>query len=372
MLSERNAEKYTCQYFLDHHLGPESGEAESVKEKLSYAVKTTTGQHTAGLVIVPENRDINEFTPVQFPANDFSAPFATTHYDFFQMHGTLLKMDLLGHDSPTLLHLLTESTGVKLSDIPLNDARVISLFTSPGTLGVTAQQILSETGSYGIPEFSAAFVRHMLIELRPSTVEELIRISGLSHGMDIWIGNARELIASKTAVCADVPALRDDIMKDLIHAGMEREAAYRIMESVRRGRGLSQETADTMRKHGIPEWYIEASRKIKYLFPRAHAAAYVTASLQLAWFKIYYPEAFYKAWFTVHQDDMEGTDLMMNITHLRRALLAVRSDAQKDYSDEESWKAFAEREQRQAVLEIILEMRLRGIDFSAVIPETRE
>ncbi len=372
MLSERNAEKYTRQYFLDHHLGPESGEAESVKEKLSYAVKTTTGQHTAGLVIVPENRDINEFTPVQFPANDFSAPFATTHYDFFQMHGTLLKMDLLGHDSPTLLHLLTESTGVKLSDIPLNDARVISLFTSPGTLGVTAQQILSETGSYGIPEFSAAFVRHMLIELRPSTVEELIRISGLSHGMDIWIGNARELIASKTAVCADVPALRDDIMKDLIHAGMEREAAYRIMESVRRGRGLSQETADTMRKHGIPEWYIEACRKIKYLFPRAHAAAYVTASLQLAWFKIYYPEAFYKAWFTVHQDDMEGTDLMMNITHLRRALLAVRSDAQKDYSDEESWKAFAEREQRQAVLEIILEMRLRGIDFSAVIPETRE
>lgn len=131
-------------------------------------------------------------------------------------------------------------------------------------------------------------------------------------------------------------------MKDLIHAGMEREAAYRIMESVRRGRGLSQETADTMRKHGIPEWYIEACRKIKYLFPRAHAAAYVTASLQLAWFKIYYPEAFYKAWFTVHQDDMEGTDLMMNITHLRRALLAVRSDAQKDYSDEESWKAFAE------------------------------
>lgn len=212
----------------------------------------------------------------------------------------------------------------------------------------------------------------MLIELRPSTVEELIRISGLSHGMDIWIDNARELIASKTAVCADVPALRDDIMKDLIHAGMEREAAYRIMESVRRGRGLSQETADTMRKHGIPEWYIEACRKIKYLFPRAHAAAYVTASLQLAWFKIYYPEAFYKAWFTVHQDDMEGTDLMMNITHLRRALLAARSDAQKDYSDEESWKAFAEREQRQAVLEIILEMRLRGIDFSAVIPETRE
>ncbi len=297
-----------------------------------------------------------------FPGDDPSVSYASTHYDFSQMHGSLLKMDLLGHNTPTLLRLLAESTGVKLSDIPLCDKRVLSLFTSTEALGVTAQQILSETGCYGIPEFSSAFVRHMLIGLHPTTVEELIRISGLSHGTDIWIGNARDLIVSGKAACIDVPSLRDDIMSDLIRAGMEREAAYKIMESVRRGRGLNQEAVDAMRSHGIPEWYIETCRKIKYLFPRAHAAAYVTASLQIAWFKIYYPESFYRAWFTVHQDDMEETDLLMDITHLRRALLAARSDSRKKTFDEESWKAFAEREQRQAVLELILEMRLRGID----------
>ncbi len=363
MLPERNAEKYTHQYFVDHHLDPDSGEAARTAEKHCGAVKTAPGLHPAGLVIVPENRDVNEFTPVQFPANDSSASFAVTHYDYFQIYGSLLKMDLLGHNSLTMLHLLTESTGVKLSDIPLHDERVLSLFTSPAVLGVTAQQILSETGSYGIPEFSNAFVRRMLIELHPSTTEELIRISGYSHGTDIWIDNARDLIASGTAACTDVPALRDDILNDLICAGMEREAAYRIMESVRLGRGLSREASDSMRKHGIPEWYIEVCRKIKYLFPRAHTAAYVTASLQIAWFKLYRPESFYEAWLTVHQDDMEETDLMMDITHLRRALLAARSDTQNKVFDEESWRAFTEREQRQAVLELILEMRLRGIDL---------
>ncbi|MBQ9008287.1 MAG: PHP domain-containing protein [Clostridia bacterium] len=362
-LSDRNAGKFVRQYFRDHHLDPDSDEAAGIRSKLAYAVKTTTGQMPAGLVILPADRDINEFTPVQFPANNTNASFVSTHYDFFQMNGALLKMDLLGHNTPTVLHLMRESTGIELSDVPLSDKRVLSLFTSPMALGVTAQQILSETGSYGIPEFSNAFVRGMLTELRPSTVEELIRISGLSHGTGIWSGNAQNLIASGTATCRDVPALRDDIMNDLIRAGMGREAAYRAMESVRLGRGVKPETADQMRKYGIPEWYIQACSRCCYLFPRAHAAAYVKASLQIAWFKLYHPEAFYRAWFSVHLDDMEETDLLMDVTHLRRALLAARSDTQKTDYDEESWRAFEGREQRQRILELILEMRVRGTDL---------
>ena len=361
MLPHRHAEKYTRRYFLDHHLDPDTGEAARVADMLSCAVKAADGRQPDGLVIVPEGRDVNEFTPVRYPAGEDADALAATHDDFLQLHGSLLKMDLLSHHTPALLHLLSESAGVRLSDIPLHDDRVISLFTSPAALGVTAQQILSETGCYGIPECSSAAVRRMLTELHPATVEELIRISGLFHGADLWAGNVREVIASGEASCMDVPALRDDLMSDLIRAGMARETAFRITESVRRGRGLSQEDAVTMRRHGIPPWYIEACRRIRYLFPRAHAAAYVTAGLQIAWFKVYCPESFYRAWFALHQDDMEETDLTMDVTRLRRALLAVRSDAQTAWSDEETWRAFAEREQRQAVLELLLEMRVRGI-----------
>ncbi len=366
MLSDLLAKKYVRQYFLDHHLDPDSAEAKRVTDSLSQNVKITEGKHPAGLYILPENRNINEFTPVQFPANDSSAPFLITHYSSSMLFNSLFKMDLLGHDTPTLLHLMTEFTGIQLSDIPLNDPQVLRLFTSPEGLGVTAQQILSATGTYGIPEFQADSVRSLLTELNPTTVEELIRILGISHGTGIWNGNAQGLIASGTATCITFPSLRDEIMKDLIQAGIGRETAYRIMQSVRLWKGPGKENADIMRKHGIPEWYIEACQRIGYLFPRAHNAAYTVAALQIAWFKLYCPEAFYRAWFTVRQDDMEETDLTMGPVYLRRAILAARSDIHTDDDpDEESWTISEARQQRLTVLELMLEMQYRGINLPA-------
>ena len=236
-------------------------------------VKRTTGQHPGGIVVLPKEYDICQFTAIQHPADDVEGTTITTHYDFNSMHDILVKLDCLGHDDPTMMHRLEELTGVNFREIPLDDRKVMSLFSSPEALGVTQEQIMWETGTLGIPEFGTSFVRGMLMETRPTTMEELIRISGLSHGTDVWLGNARDLILSKTATVGEAIGCRDDIMLYLIKCGMPEKRSFKIMEAVRKGRGLPEGAEEEMKAAGVPEWYIGSCKKIKYLFPKAHATA---------------------------------------------------------------------------------------------------
>ena len=252
--------------------------------------KRTTGQHPGGLVILPKNRDIHEFTPIQRPANDMKSTSVTTHYNFGSLHDRLIKLDILGHDDPTALRMLQDLTGIAPTDVPIDDPETLSLFSSTKALGLKPEQILGcEVGSLGIPEFGTKFVRQMLLDTMPTTIGELIRISGLSHGTDVWINNAHDLIKSGTATLRDVICTRDDIMNYLIAHGMDATEAFYIMESVRKGRGLKEDQEKAMKALAVPQWFIDSCKKIKYMFPKAHAVAYVTMALRIAYFKVHHP-----------------------------------------------------------------------------------
>ncbi|MGE5454533.1 MAG: PolC-type DNA polymerase III, partial [Methylocystaceae bacterium] len=269
-------------------------------------VKRTTGQHPGGLMIVPREKDVHEFTPLQHPADDPKSGIITTHFDYHSISERLVKVDILGHDDPTMIKTLTDLTGYDARQIPLDEPQVMSLFSGTGALGVTAQQIRSEIGTYGVPEFGTRFVRQMLEATRPHTFSELIRISGLSHGTDVWLNNAQTLIAEQTATLNEVIATRDDIMTYLIYNGVPAITAFKIMENVRKGKGLNDEYIAAMQEKEIAEWYVASCQKIKYMFPKAHAVAYVTMAYRIAYFKVYYPEQFYAAYFSVRAEDFDA------------------------------------------------------------------
>lgn len=323
-------------------------------------VKRTTGQHPGGIVVLPKGYDIAQFTAVQHPADDQDKGTVTTHYDFNSMHDILVKLDILGHDDPTIIHYLEQLTGIRYRDIPLNDQKVMSLFTSPEALSVSAEQIGCDTGTLGVPEFGTSFVRQMLADTKPVTMEELVRISGLSHGTDVWLGNAKDLILSGTAQLKDCICIRDDIMNYLISVGMPAKEAFDIMENVRKGKklqpGMRMENA--MKENGVPQWFIESCRKIGYLFPKGHAVAYVTMALRIAWFKVYYPLEYYAAYFSVRAVGFDSATMIAPPHYLRQMLEELSAIDAKDQKGKEKDEIIA--------LEVVLEMNARGYQFLPV------
>ncbi|MBR5542957.1 MAG: PolC-type DNA polymerase III [Oscillospiraceae bacterium] len=262
-------------------------------------IKRTTGQHPGGVMIVPKDKEIYDFTPVQHPADDKDSDIITTHFAYEYIHDNLLKLDMLGHDDPTMIKMLEDLTGVNARGIPLDDPETMSIFTSIAAIGIDADALLGKTGSVAIPEFGTRFVREMLNDTKPTTFDELVRISGLSHGTDVWLNNAQTLVRDGTATLKQVICARDDIMLYLIDKGVDPKLSFTIMESVRKGKGLKPEWEEEMLSHNVPQWYVESCKKIKYMFPKAHAVAYVMMAFRIAWFKVHHPKAFYAAYFSI-------------------------------------------------------------------------
>ena len=275
------------------------------KAKIAYLasgcidVKRTTGQHPGGIVVVPTDHEVYDFTPVQYPADDIDSNWKTTHFDFHSIHDTILKLDLLGHVDPMALKMMSDLTGVKLTDIPMNDKKVLSLFSSPKALGMDHDYFNSKTGALLLPEFNTEFVRGVLEETHPQTFSDLVIISGLTHGTGVWQGNSDQLIKDKTTTLQEVIGCRDDIMTYLSEKGISNSVAFMIMEDVRKGKGLKEEYEAAMRANKVPDWYIDSCKKIKYMFPKGHAVAYVTMAVRVGYFKIYYPLEFYATFFSV-------------------------------------------------------------------------
>lgn len=320
-------------------------------------VKRSNGQHPGGIIVVPNDKEIYDFCPIQYPADDVTSDWYTTHYDFHAIDDNLLKLDILGHDDPTVIRMLQDLTDIDPRTVPLNDPKVMQLFRSTETLGVTAEQIGSNTGTLGIPEFGTRFVRQMLEDTKPNTFAELVRISGLSHGTDVWLNNAQNLIRSQKAVLSEVISTRDDIMTFLIHQGMDSHLAFKIMESVRKGRGLEPEWIEAMRQHDIPDWYIDSCLKIKYMFPKAHAVAYVLMAVRIAYFKVYYPIEFYAATFTVRADDFDVQAVLNGYDGIHKQIERIEKKGQDATPKEKSLLT---------VLELAREMTARGLSFAPI------
>ena len=318
-------------------------------------VRRTTGQHPGGLVVIPQENEIWDFCPVQHPADDPNADQITTHFEYHSMEENLLKLDMLGHDDPTMIRMMEDMTGVDAKKIPLDDKDTMSIFTSSKVLGYEDDPILGPTGAVAIPEFNTRFTRGMLMDTMPTKFDTLLRLSGFSHGTDVWLGNARDLITSKTATVDQAIGCRDDIMLYLISCGMPEKRSFKIMEAVRKGRGLPDGAEEEMIAAGVPDWYIGSCKKIKYLFPKAHAVAYVMMAFRIAWFKVHHPLAFYAAYF-YRRSQKGGFDAVLMTHGLENVKANIEAiDGNENATDKD--------EDLLTTLEVAYEYYIRGFEF---------
>ena len=353
-VAEKTAFGYVKKYLSER--GKHVGKAEEMRLATGcVGVRRTTGQHPGGLVVIPQENEIWDFCPVQHPADDPNSDQITTHFEYHSMEENLLKLDMLGHDDPTMIRMMEDVTGVDAKTIPLDDKDTMSIFTSSRVLGYEDDPILGPTGAVAIPEFNTHFTRGMLMDTLPTRFDTLVRLSGFSHGTDVWLGNAKDLILSKTATVDSTIGCRDDIMTYLISCGMPEKRSFKIMEAVRKGRGLPEGAEEEMREAGVPEWYIGSCKKIKYLFPKAHAVAYVMMAFRIAWFKVHHPLAFYAAYF-YRRSQKGGFDAVL----MTGGMEAVKANIQAINDNEE---ATDKDEDLLTTLEVVYEYYLRGFDF---------
>ncbi|XQY93547.1 PolC-type DNA polymerase III [Metabacillus sp. HB246100] len=355
-VAEKTAYGYVKGYANDHNLIYRGAEVDRLVQGCT-GVKRTTGQHPGGIIVVPDYMDIFDFSPIQFPADATGSEWKTTHFDFHSIHDNLLKLDILGHDDPTVIRMLQDLSGIDPKTIPTDDPEVMKIFSGTESLGVTEEQIMCKTGTLGIPEFGTRFVRQMLEDTKPTTFSELVQISGLSHGTDVWLGNAQELIHNNICTLSEVIGCRDDIMVYLIYQGLEPSFAFKIMESVRKGKGLTDEMEEEMKKQEVPDWYIDSCLKIKYMFPKAHAAAYVLMAVRIAYFKVHHALLYYAAYFTVRADDFDIDTMVKGSTPIKAKIEEINAKGLDAAPKEKSLLT---------VLELALEMCERGYSFQKV------
>ena len=356
-VAEKTAFGYVKKYMSER--GKTASKAEEARLASGcVGVRRTTGQHPGGLVVIPQENEIWDFCPVQHPADDPNSDQITTHFEYHSMEENLLKLDMLGHDDPTMIRMMEDMTGVDAKTIPLDDKGTMSIFTSSKILGYENNKLLGPTGAVGVPEFNTRFTRGVLLDTMPEKFDFLVRICGYTHGTDVWLGNAKDLINSKTATVDQTIGARDDIMLYLISCGMPDKRAFKIMESVRKGRGLPPGAEEEMVAAGVPDWYIGSCKKIKYLFPKAHAVAYCMMAFRIAWFKVYHPLAFYAAYF-YRRSQKGGFDASLMMGGLEAVLANIEAiDNNED--------ATAKDEDLLTTLEVVYEFYLRGFDFAPI------
>lgn len=359
-IADKTAFGYVKKYYDEKNQTVNKAEIVRIAKGCT-GIKRTTGQHPGGIIVVPKGREIFEFCPVQHPADDSKSDIITTHFDYHSIDQNLLKLDILGHDDPTIIRMLQDITGVDPKSILMDDKETMSLFSSTKALGVTPKQINSKVGTIGVPEFGTKFVRGMLVDTMPKEFADLICISGLSHGTDVWLGNAKDLIDAGTVTLGEAVCTRDDIMVYLIKKGLPPNSAFKIMEIVRKGKALKEpkwdEYESLMREHDVPEWYIDSCKKIKYMFPKAHAAAYIMMAFRIAWFKVHIPMAYYSAYFTIRAKAFDAEFMIYGKEVVKEKMKEIEIlDNQATNRDKDMYDD----------LELVLEMYERGFKFLPV------